>query len=79
MQYHVNFDIWDWLIFQSFLIEFTDWEKLHFCEWHSFFMFWNLSLKSLATNRSPSQTAKPFGDKKVEVIPHVIDVAWALN
>ena len=50
-------------------------------------MFWNLSLKSLATNRSPSwkkglkkaETNSPFDDKKEEVIPHVIDVAWAMN
>ena len=26
-----------------------------------------------------TETAKPFGDKKVKVIPHVIDFAWTLN
>ena len=35
---------------------FADWEKLHFRDRDRFLMFWNLSLESLAINRSSSWT-----------------------
>lgn len=50
LQSRVSFNIWDLIVIQSF------WEKLHFRDRDRFLMFWNLSLESLAINRSSSWT-----------------------
>lgn len=39
---------------------FADWEKLHFRDRDRFLMFWNLSLESLAINRSSSCVSNEF-------------------
>ena len=73
MQYHVNFDIWDWLIFKAFwlslLIErsFTSVSDIIFSCFEIFLSSLWLQTETLVERKvnNTTETAKPFGDKKV--------------